>query len=76
MLLLDGCVQPAMSPNINAATARVFDKLGVQLVVAREAGCCGAIRFHNGDHPGGSTICAPTSTHGGRISRPAPKRSS
>ncbi|GAA0829741.1 glycolate oxidase subunit GlcF [Cupriavidus pauculus] len=53
MLLLDGCVQPAMSPNINAATARVFDRLGVQLVVAREAGCCGAIRFHTGDHAGG-----------------------
>lgn len=53
MLLLDGCVQPAMSPNINAATARVFDRLGVELVVAREAGCCGAIRFHNGDHDGG-----------------------
>jgi glycolate oxidase iron-sulfur subunit len=53
MLLLDGCVQPAMSPNINAATARVFDRVGVQLVVAREAGCCGAIRFHTGDHDGG-----------------------
>ena len=53
MLLLDGCVQPAMSPNINAATARVLDKLGVQLVLAREAGCCGAIRFHTGDHAGG-----------------------
>ncbi|CAN7476977.1 Lactate utilization protein A [compost metagenome] len=53
MLLLDGCVQPAMSPNINAATARVFDRVGVQLLVAREAGCCGAIRFHTGDHDGG-----------------------
>ncbi|SPA26590.1 Glycolate oxidase iron-sulfur subunit [Cupriavidus taiwanensis] len=53
MLLLDGCVQPAMSPNINAATARVFDRVGIQLVVAREAGCCGAIRFHTGDHDGG-----------------------
>lgn len=53
MLLLDGCVQPAMSPNINVATARVLDKLGVQLVIAREAGCCGAIRFHTGDHDGG-----------------------
>jgi glycolate oxidase iron-sulfur subunit len=49
MLLLDGCVQPAMIPNINAATARVFDALGIQLVVAREAGCCGAIRFHLND---------------------------
>ncbi|KAI3598837.1 Glycolate dehydrogenase, iron-sulfur subunit GlcF [Cupriavidus necator H850] len=53
MLLLDGCVQPAMSPNINAATARVLDRVGVQLLVAREAGCCGAIRFHTGDHDGG-----------------------
>jgi len=49
MLLLDGCVQPAMAPNINAATARVFDGLGVQLVVAPQAGCCGAIRFHLND---------------------------
>ena len=50
MLLLDGCVQPAMAPNINAATARVFDALGVQLVVAPKAGCCGAIRHHLNDH--------------------------
>ncbi len=53
MLLLDGCVQPSMSPNINAATARVFDALGVQLVVAPNAGCCGAIRFHLNDQAGG-----------------------
>lgn len=53
MLLLDGCVQPSMSPNINAATARVFDALGVQLVVAPKAGCCGAIRFHLNDQAGG-----------------------
>ena len=49
MLLLDGCVQPAMSPNINAATARVFDALGVQLIVAPKAGCCGALRHHLND---------------------------
>ena len=49
MLLLDGCVQPSMSPNINAATARVLDALGVQLVVAPRAGCCGALRFHLND---------------------------
>lgn len=52
MLLLDGCVQPAMSPNINAATARVFDALDVQLVMAPKAGCCGAIRHHLNDHEG------------------------
>jgi glycolate oxidase iron-sulfur subunit len=50
MLLLDGCVQPSMAPNINAATARVFDALGVQLVVMPKAGCCGAIRHHLNDH--------------------------
>lgn len=53
MLLLDGCVQPAMSPNINRATARVFDALGVQLMVAPKAGCCGAIRYHLNDQDGG-----------------------
>ncbi|WP_025917482.1 glycolate oxidase subunit GlcF [Herminiimonas sp. CN] len=53
MMLLDGCVQPAMSPNINAAAARVFDALGVQLVVAPKAGCCGAIRYHLNDQAGG-----------------------
>jgi len=49
MLVLDGCVQPSMAPNINAATARVLDALGVQLVVAPKAGCCGALRFHLND---------------------------
>jgi glycolate oxidase iron-sulfur subunit len=53
MLLLDGCVQPAMAPNINAATARVLDALGVQLIVAARAGCCGAIRYHLNDQDGG-----------------------
>jgi glycolate oxidase iron-sulfur subunit len=52
MLLLAGCVQPAMAPNINAATARVLDALGVELVVPPAAGCCGAIRQHLGDQPG------------------------
>jgi len=46
MLLLDGCVQPSMAPNINAAAARVLDTLGVQLIVAPKAGCCGAVRHH------------------------------
>ena len=53
MLLLEGCVQPTMSPNINSATARVLDALGVQLVVAPKAGCCGAIRYHMNDQDGG-----------------------
>jgi glycolate oxidase iron-sulfur subunit len=53
MLLLMGCVQPAMAPNINSATARVLDAAGIQTVVADEAGCCGAIRTHLGDIDGG-----------------------
>jgi len=53
MLMLEGCVQPAMAPSINAATARVFDAAGVQLVAARRAGCCGAIRWHLNDARGG-----------------------
>jgi glycolate oxidase iron-sulfur subunit len=53
MLLLDGCVQPAMAPGINAAAARVFDALGVQLIVAPKSGCCGAIRYHLNDQQGG-----------------------
>ncbi|MYN46893.1 glycolate oxidase subunit GlcF [Pseudoduganella sp. FT93W] len=50
MLVLDGCAQPAMAPNINAATARVLDALGVQLLVAPRAGCCGALRHHLNEH--------------------------
>jgi glycolate oxidase iron-sulfur subunit len=53
VLMLLGCVQPAMMPNINAATARVLDAAGIQTLVADGAGCCGAIRDHLGDHDGG-----------------------
>ena len=53
VLLLLGCVQPAMMPNINSATARVLDAAGIQTLVADEAGCCGAIRTHLNDRDGG-----------------------
>jgi glycolate oxidase iron-sulfur subunit len=53
VLMLDGCVQPAMSPGIDTATRRVLDALGVQTVVAERSGCCGAIRQHLGDPAGG-----------------------
>lgn len=53
MILLDGCVQPGISPNINAATARLFDKLAIQLIIMPRAGCCGALRTHLNDHEGG-----------------------
>lgn len=48
MLMLAGCVQPAMLPNINIATARVLHALGIDTVIEPEAGCCGAIRLHLG----------------------------
>jgi glycolate oxidase iron-sulfur subunit len=51
--VLEGCVQPGISPNINAAAARVLDRVGVQLVAAPQAGCCGAVRFHLNDQDGG-----------------------
>jgi glycolate oxidase iron-sulfur subunit len=53
VLMLAGCVQPAMMPNINGATARVLDAAGIQTLVAEGAGCCGAIRTHLNDHAGG-----------------------
>ena len=52
VLMLGGCVQPAMAPNINAATARVLDAAGIQTVIAPEAGCCGAVKFHLNDQDG------------------------
>ena len=52
VLMLMGCVQPALQPNINSATARVLDCAGIQTLVADEAGCCGAIRLHLNDEAG------------------------
>jgi glycolate dehydrogenase iron-sulfur subunit len=46
MLVLAGCVQPAIAPNINAAAARVLDRLGISLIEAAESGCCGAVSQH------------------------------
>jgi glycolate oxidase iron-sulfur subunit len=46
MLVLEGCVQPVLAPRINAATARVLDRLGISLVCADSAGCCGAVSHH------------------------------
>jgi len=46
MLILEGCVQPGLSPNTNAATARVLDRLGISTVSIAQAGCCGAVDYH------------------------------
>jgi len=53
MLILEGCVQPGMLPNINSATARVLDALKIQLISAPNATCCGALRHHLNDQAGG-----------------------
>ena len=53
VLMLLGCVQPSMMPNINSATARVLDAIGIQTLVADGAGCCGALRTHLNDSQGG-----------------------
>ncbi len=46
MLILDGCVQPVLSPSINTAAANVLAALGIFLINEKEAGCCGAINQH------------------------------
>jgi len=58
MIALRGCVQPALAPSINAAAARVLDRLGISLIEARSedgkaAGCCGGVRFHMNHHEAG-----------------------
>jgi glycolate oxidase iron-sulfur subunit len=52
VIALAGCAQPAMAPSINAAAARVLDALGISMVEAAGAGCCGAVRFHLNDQDG------------------------
>ncbi|QGT82581.1 glycolate oxidase subunit GlcF [Pseudomonas coronafaciens] len=46
MLMLEGCVQPGLSPNTNAATSRVLDRLGISINPISKAGCCGAVDYH------------------------------
>jgi glycolate oxidase iron-sulfur subunit len=53
VLMLQGCVQPSMMPNIDRAAERVLDRAGLKTVYARGAGCCGAVRTHIGDQLGG-----------------------
>ena len=52
VIALAGCAQPSMAPSINTAAARVLDALGISMVEAAGAGCCGAVRFHLNDQDG------------------------
>lgn len=53
VLMLEGCVQPGLSPNTNAAAARVLDRLGISIIPSDEAGCCGALDYHLDAQPTG-----------------------
>lgn len=46
MLILLGCAQRVTTPNTNSATANLLNKLGIELIAASEAGCCGAVSHH------------------------------
>ncbi|MCP4044635.1 MAG: glycolate oxidase subunit GlcF [Gammaproteobacteria bacterium] len=46
MLLLEGCAQSSLTPETNAAAARVLDRFGITLLTERKNGCCGAVRLH------------------------------
>lgn len=50
MLIFPGCVQPALAPVIDAAAARVLDKLAISLIPVPAGGCCGALSYHLSDH--------------------------
>ena len=53
MLILEGCVQSAATPNTNAAAQRVLHRLGISLVSVNRAGCCGAVNYHLSAHKDG-----------------------
>lgn len=46
MLILEGCAQTGIAPSINASARRVLDQVGIGLVSAAKAGCCGAMHQH------------------------------
>jgi glycolate oxidase iron-sulfur subunit len=46
IILLQGCVQPALQPNIDRAAAIVLDRMGIQTLRIPQTGCCGAISHH------------------------------
>jgi glycolate oxidase iron-sulfur subunit len=48
VLMMVGCAQPALRPEINEAAIRLLNRLGVEVVIARDEGCCGALVHHMG----------------------------
>nr|WP_294518028.1 glycolate oxidase subunit GlcF [uncultured Rhodopila sp.] len=56
--LMTGCAQQVLMPRINEATIRLLTRLGVEVVVAKGAGCCGALNHHNGQHDPAMALAA------------------
>ena len=50
MLIMRGCVQPSLAPNIDAAAARVLDRAGISALPIEGGGCCGALPYHLSEH--------------------------
>lgn len=50
VILLEGCVQPTLTPAVNVAAARVLDRIGISVVRVPAAGCCGAVSHHLSAH--------------------------
>ena len=50
VLMLEGCVQPTLAPEVNVAAARVLDRLGISVIRVAAAGCCGAVAHHMSAH--------------------------
>ncbi len=46
--MLTGCAQQVLDPDINAATIRLLTRLGCDVVIAKDVGCCGALTHHMG----------------------------
>ena len=50
IVIAQGCVQPALAPDIDAATARVLDRAGISAIAVDGGGCCGAVSYHLSAH--------------------------
>ena len=46
VILVQGCVQPGLSPNTNLAATRVLNALGIDALTLTDEGCCGAMSYH------------------------------
>lgn len=50
VLLVSGCVQPALAPNINQSSIKVLNRLGLNVIETPQSQCCGAVDHHLSGH--------------------------